>query len=78
MAANILRSDEAVHMSIYVVRAFVKQREQVVANAARPSLLLQGQGRCVQRGSQLRSSGIRKVYYFNSQTLTGCTLADIR
>lgn len=34
MAANILRSEQAVHMSIYVVRAFVKQREQVVANAS--------------------------------------------
>ncbi len=34
MAANILRSKQAVHMSIYVVRAFVKQREQITANAA--------------------------------------------
>lgn len=34
MAANILRSKQAVHMSIYVVRAFVKQREQIAANAA--------------------------------------------
>ena len=32
MAANILRSDDAVHMSIYVVRAFIKQREQLAAN----------------------------------------------
>lgn len=32
MAANILRSEEAVHMSIFVVRAFVKQREQLAAN----------------------------------------------
>lgn len=32
MAANILRSEEAVHMSIYVVRAFIKQREQLAAN----------------------------------------------
>ena len=34
MAANILRSEQAVHMSIYVVRAFVKQREQIAANTA--------------------------------------------
>ena len=34
MAANILRSKQAVHMSIYVVRAFVKQREQIAANQA--------------------------------------------
>ena len=32
MVANVLRSDEAVHMSIYVVRAFIKQREQLAAN----------------------------------------------
>jgi len=34
MAANILRSKQAVHMSIYVIRAFVKQRGQIAANAA--------------------------------------------
>ncbi len=33
MAANILRSDRAVEMSVYVVRAFVKQREALAANA---------------------------------------------
>lgn len=32
MAANILRSEEAVQMSIYVVRAFIKQRELLAAN----------------------------------------------
>lgn len=34
MAANILRSERAVHMSIYVIRAFVRLREQVAANEA--------------------------------------------
>ncbi|HEY5899309.1 MAG TPA: ORF6N domain-containing protein [Burkholderiales bacterium] len=34
MAANILRSDRAVQMSIFVVRAFVRLREQVAANTA--------------------------------------------
>ena len=34
MAANILRSGHAVQMSIYVIRAFVRLREQVVANQA--------------------------------------------
>ena len=34
MAANILRSERAVQMSVYVVRAFVRQREQLLANAA--------------------------------------------
>ncbi len=32
MAANILRSERAVQMSVFVVRAFVRLREQVAAN----------------------------------------------
>ena len=34
MAANILRSEQAVHMSVYVIRAFVRLREELAANAA--------------------------------------------
>ncbi len=34
MAANILRSDHAVQMSVFVIRAFVRMREQVAANTA--------------------------------------------
>lgn len=34
MAANILRSQRAVQMSVFVVRAFVRLREQVAANDA--------------------------------------------
>jgi ORF6N domain len=34
MAANVLRSKHAVQMSIFVVRAFVRLREQVATNAA--------------------------------------------
>jgi hypothetical protein len=34
MAANILRSERAVQMSIFVTRAFVRLREQVGANTA--------------------------------------------
>jgi hypothetical protein len=34
MAANILHSSRAVAMSVYVIRAFVKMRENLVANAA--------------------------------------------
>ena len=34
MAANILRSKQAVHMSVFVVRAFVRLREHIVANQA--------------------------------------------
>jgi len=34
MAANVLRSERAIRMSVHVVRAFVRQREQLAANAA--------------------------------------------
>jgi ORF6N domain len=34
MAANILRSERAVQMSVYVVRAFIRLREEVGANTA--------------------------------------------
>ena len=33
MAANILRSERAVEMSVHVVRAFIRQREQLATNA---------------------------------------------
>ena len=33
MAANTLRSPRAIEMSVYVVRAFIKQREALAANA---------------------------------------------
>jgi hypothetical protein len=33
MAANVLRSERAVQMSVYVVRAFISQREQFAAKA---------------------------------------------
>ena len=34
MAANILHSERAIQMSVYVVRAFMQMREQLAANAA--------------------------------------------
>ena len=34
MAANVLRSERAVQMSVFLVRAFVRLREQVAANTA--------------------------------------------
>ena len=34
MAANILRSEKAVQMSIYLVRAFVRMRDEILANVA--------------------------------------------
>ena len=33
MATNVLRSQQAVHMSVFVIRAFVRLREQIAANA---------------------------------------------
>lgn len=33
MAANVLRSSRAIEMAIYVIRAFVKQREVLASNA---------------------------------------------
>jgi hypothetical protein len=33
MAATILNSPEAIAMSVYIVRAFIRMREQIVANA---------------------------------------------
>src|SRR5215510_4274526 len=33
-AANILRSDRAIALSVYVIRAFIEQREKLAANAA--------------------------------------------
>jgi len=33
MAANVLRSPKAVEMSVYVVRAFIAQRELLATNA---------------------------------------------
>jgi hypothetical protein len=34
MAANILRSERAIEMSVFIIRAFVKLREHTAANAA--------------------------------------------
>src|SRR5439155_14120880 len=34
MAANVLSSPRAVAMSVYVIRAFIKMREELAANAA--------------------------------------------
>jgi ORF6N domain len=33
-AANVLRSERAIAMSVYVIRAFIEQREKLAANAA--------------------------------------------
>ena len=38
-AANVLKSDRAVAMSVYVIRAFIQMREQIAANATIPKRL---------------------------------------
>ena len=54
MAANIVRSERAVHMSIYVIRAFVRLREQVVANEAILKRLAEIDRTLLQHDSSLR------------------------
>ena len=34
MVANVLRTDRAVQMSVFLIRAFIRLREQVAANTA--------------------------------------------
>lgn len=43
MAASVLNSPRAVAMSIYIIRAFVKMREDLAANAAIPYPLFASQ-----------------------------------
>ena len=54
MAANILRSEHAVRMSVYVIRAFVRLREELVANAAILKRLAQIDRTLLQHDSALR------------------------
>jgi hypothetical protein len=55
MAANILRSKQAVEMSVFVIRAFVKMREQWVANMAILKRLAEIDRTLLQHDSALRS-----------------------
>jgi hypothetical protein len=54
MAANVLRSERAVQMSIFVVRAFVRLREQVAANTAILTRLAEIDNTLLQHDSALR------------------------
>ncbi|HUQ73209.1 MAG TPA: ORF6N domain-containing protein [Burkholderiales bacterium] len=54
MAANILRSERAVQMSVFVVRAFVRLREQVSANTAILKRLAQIDKTLLEHDSALR------------------------
>ena len=54
MAANVLRSEAAVQMSVFVVRAFVRLREQAIANAAILKRLAEIDQSLLQHDSALR------------------------
>jgi hypothetical protein len=54
MAANILRSEQAVRMSVYVIRAFVRLREALAANAAILKRLAEIDRRLLQHDGALR------------------------
>jgi BarA-like signal transduction histidine kinase len=47
MGANILHSERAVHMSVFVVRTFVRLRKQVAANQAVQKRLAESIARCL-------------------------------
>ena len=54
MAANILRSEQAVQMSVFVIRAFVRLREHIAANAAVLKRLAEIDKTLLQHDSALR------------------------
>ena len=54
MAANVLRSQRAVEMSIFVVRAFVRMREHIAANHAILKRLAEIDRTLLQHDSTLR------------------------
>src|ERR1700716_1580571 len=56
-AANILNSANAIHMSVFVIRAFVKMREHVATNAAILKRLAE-----IDQGLLLHDSALRDIY----------------
>ena len=58
MAANILNSPRAVVMSVYVVRAFVKMREHLAANAAILKRLAE-----IDKTLLLHDTALRDIYH---------------
>ena len=55
--ANILRSDRAIAMSVYVIRAFIELREKVAANAAILKRLAE-----IDKTLLLHDSALRDIY----------------
>ena len=56
-AANILNSANAVHMSVFVIRAFVKMREHVATNAAILKRLAE-----IDKSLLVHDSALRDIY----------------
>ena len=56
-AANVLNSPQAVQMSLYVIRAFVKMREELTANAAILNRLAE-----IDKSIFLHDSALRNIY----------------
>lgn len=54
MAANVLRSERATHMSVYVIRAFVRLRDGLAANSAILKRLAEIDRTLLQHDSALR------------------------
>jgi hypothetical protein len=54
MAANVLRSGRAIQISVFVIRAFVRLREQVAANSAILQRLAEIDATLLQHDSALR------------------------
>lgn len=54
MAANVLRSEKAVEMSLYLVRAFVQMRDAILANATILKRLAEIDRRLIEHDSVLR------------------------
>ena len=57
MAANVLNSSQAIKMSLYVIRAFVKSRDEVAANRAIMKRLAQ-----IDNTLFLHDSALRDLY----------------
>ena len=55
--ANILRSDHAIAMSVYVIRAFIELREKVATNAAILKRLAE-----IDKALMLHDSALRDIY----------------
>jgi hypothetical protein len=56
-AANVLNSPQAVQMSLYVIRAFVKMREELTANATILKRLAE-----IDKSIFLHDSALRDIY----------------